>query len=623
MVAARSMTTRNRAAWMRPRALLFAGVMLSSSVAQAQYINLPGTQPGGLADGAPLDNARACGVTCHFSRDATMPSTMPYDGWTGSMMGNTMRDPLFLAALTVAEQDVPGAGDYCLRCHTPPGFVGGRTRSSAAAARGADLESADLDGVTCDSCHRMVATPNLGNGQYVFSPTETRFGPYPVIESIRHPGEASTWTADSRLCGTCHEVTNPAQPHRLADGTDTGRRFPLDTTYSEWSRSAFAVAGSPDAATCQDCHMPRAGAPGFVSTNSSAMMRENPRRHDFNGANAWALRVLAAMRNDVASGEFYDPDAVPFYEAGARRAEATLRTAVSLELRSAPTRAEPGDRIELVARITNRTGHRVPTGYTDGRRVWLEVAIVDSANRATVLSGAYDAAEAHLDTTDTQLRVYESLQGRIGVGHEEHIALHDTIIRDTRIPPRGYHPLPGHEPVGIDYSGGEGGALRHWDDARYSITLPASVRGPATLRVRARYQTTTREYVEFLASENHTDDRGRELLRRYNASGRAAPFDMAEATAPIMVGDVIPDAGVVVDGGAVVDGGGVVDSGAGVDGGSMDASVNPAQAGGGCSCHTAGDARTTTRGGGAALLLGLAAALSSRRRRRSGESRPQ
>mgnify|MGYP000724051418 CR=1 FL=1 len=86
------------------------------------------------------------------------------------------------------------------------------------------------------------------------------------------------------------------------------------------------------------------------------------------------------------------------------------------------------------------------------------------------------------------------------------------------------HVEPPHEPVGVDYSGGEGGALRHWDDARYTITLPASVRGPATLRVRARYQTTTREYVEFLARENHTDDRGRDLLRLYNASGaQAAP----------------------------------------------------------------------------------------------------
>ena len=132
-----------------------------SGVAQAQqYINLPGTQPGGLNEGAPLDSSSSCGVTCHYSRDIAEPSAMPYDTWAGSMMANAMRDPLFLAALTVAEQDAPGVGDYCLRCHTPPGFVGGRTRSTPTASRGTALESADLDGVTCDSCHRMTATTN-------------------------------------------------------------------------------------------------------------------------------------------------------------------------------------------------------------------------------------------------------------------------------------------------------------------------------------------------------------------------------------------------------------------------------------------------------------------------------
>ena len=38
-------------------------------------------------------------------------------------------------------------------------------------------------------------------------------------------------------------------PHAItlrADGTDTGQRYPLDTTYSEWARSDFAVAGSPE-----------------------------------------------------------------------------------------------------------------------------------------------------------------------------------------------------------------------------------------------------------------------------------------------------------------------------------------------------------------------------------------
>jgi len=605
MVRAQTMTPRFRRPRFRVPALI-AGALLMSGVAQAQqYINLPGTQPGGLDEGAPLDSSSSCGVTCHYSRDITEASAMPYDTWAGSMMANAMRDPLFLAALTIAEQDAPGAGDYCLRCHTPPGFVGGRTRSTPTASRGTALESADLDGVTCDSCHRMTATTNLGNAQYVLSPTETRFGPYPVIESIRHPGEASTWLADPRMCGTCHEITNPTQPLRRADGTDTGQRFPLDTTYSEWSRSAFAVAGSPGAATCQDCHMPRLGAQGRVSTNGTAMLRENPRRHDFAGVNAWALRVLATMRNDVSTGEFYNPEAVPFYEAGAQRAEAMLRTAVSVEVRSAPTQAMPGESVEVVARITNRIGHRVPTGYADGRRMWLEVALVDAEGAATVVSGAYDTAQAHLDVADPQLKLYEAQHGRAGMGRGEHIALHNTIIRDTRLPPRGFQPLPGHEPVGVDYSGGEGGALRHWDDARYTFRLPTTARGRMTLRVRARFQVTTREYVEFLASENRTDDRGRELLRRYEASGRAAPFDMAEATSVIMLPSGNTDAG--VDGG--VDGGS----------GSMDGSIAPAEAGGGCSCHTAGDGRST-RGGASALLLGLAAALSSRRRRRSRDA---
>ncbi len=591
------MSTRIQRSRTRASALL-ASALLATGAAQAQqYINLPGTQPGGLAEGPPLENARSCGVTCHYSRDATMPSAMPYDGWSSSMMGNAMRDPLFLAALTIAEQDLPGSGDYCLRCHTPPGFVGGRTRSSSAASRGADLETADLDGVTCDSCHRMTETANLGNAQYVFSPTETRFGPYATINSIRHPGAVSTWLADSRMCATCHEITNPAQPLLRADGTDTGQRYPLDTTYSEWSRSDYAVAGSPVAATCQDCHMPRIGAPDYSSSNNTAMLRDNPRRHDFAGANAWGLRVLAAMRNDVATGDFYDPEAVPFYEAGAARAEATLRSAVTLELRSATTQADPGALVEVVARITNRSGHRVPSGYTDGRRVWLEVALVDSSNRATVVSGAYDAAEAHLDETDPQLKLYEAVPGRAGMGRDEHIALHNTTIRDTRLPPRGYRPLPGHEPIGADYSGGEGGALRHWDDTRYAITLPATARGPVTVRVRARFQVTTREYVEFLARENRTDDRGRELLRRYEASGRAAPYDMAEATAVIMVGAPLPE-----DAGTVRDGGGA------------DGAVVPAAASGGCSCHTAGD-QPSSRSGAGALFFALAAALSSRRRR--------
>ncbi|MEZ4391512.1 MAG: hypothetical protein R3A48_10485 [Polyangiales bacterium] len=578
--------------------------LLTPGLASAQYLDLPGSQPGALDGGIPLESGRPCSVSCHFAGDTGPDVAMPADTWMGSMMGNTLRDPLFLAALTVAEQDRPGVGDWCLRCHTPAGFINGRTRGPADAPRGERLDLEDRDGVTCDACHRMLPTPNLGNAQYVLSPSDTRFGPYAEIDSPRHTGAVSTWLADSRMCGTCHEVSNPAQPQRGADGADTGRRFPLDTTFSEWSRSAWADPSG--GRTCQDCHMPRVEGDAPVSTYVSALPRPTPRRHEFAGANAWALRVLGAMRGEISSGEFYDPDSAPFYEAGARRAEAMLRSAVSLELRSPPTEAAPGARVEVVVRVTNLAGHRVPTGYADGRRMWLEVSRVDAEGVATVLSGAYDDAQARL-VDDPNLALYEAWHGRAGMGRGEHIALHDSVIRDTRLPPRGYRPLPGHEPVGADYAGGEAGALRHWDDRRYTVEIPATARGELTLRVRARYQSTTREYVEFLASENRTDDRGRELLRRYEASGRAAPFTMAEATTTLTLRVPAADAAVadvVAEDASVAD----------VTG--LDAGTSPPPPEG-CGC------RATTGSSGRLGSFLVLLALARRRRRGSAERTPR
>lgn len=348
--------------------------------------------------------------------------------------------------------------------------------------------------------------------------------------------------------------------------------------------------------------MPRNNMPGFVSTNDTAVQRMNPGRHDFSGANVWGIRALAYMRNDVMSGDFYDPDAVPFYENAARRAETMVRSAATLELRESPREAAPGDRVNILVRVTNTSGHRLPTGYTDGRRMWLEVALIDADRRETVVSGAYNMTEAQLDTSDTQIKVYEALHGRAGMGFEEHIALHDTILKDNRIPPRGYRPLPGHEPVGADYSGGEGGTLRHWDDTRYNFTIPTGARGPVTVRARLRYQTTTRQYVEFLNHENHTDDRGRTLQRIWEATGRAAPVDMAQATSDITLVAPRPDA-------SVSD----ASTDAAVADGSMDAGIMINTAEGGCQCH-AGRA-PSTRGNGALLLAALGGLVLRTRRR--------
>src|SRR5690606_12096841 len=97
---------------------------------------------------------------------------MPHNSWGGSMMAHAARDPLFWAALDVANADMPGVGDYCLRCHSPTGWLGGRVSKTAEGglidgADGCQLtgnhtsfesKSNDYAGLTCHFCHRLNET---------------------------------------------------------------------------------------------------------------------------------------------------------------------------------------------------------------------------------------------------------------------------------------------------------------------------------------------------------------------------------------------------------------------------------------------------------------------------------
>ncbi|MCC6899186.1 MAG: hypothetical protein IT377_09435 [Polyangiaceae bacterium] len=120
-------------------------------VASDPLVRMPGTQP---AQGVVLEDPNKC-LNCHDGYDAKVNIGAH---WRGSMMSQAMRDPIFLAAFTVALQDSvwalgnANAGDLCLRCHTPDGWLAGRSDPP----NGTALTSGDFDGVTCDGCHRMV-----------------------------------------------------------------------------------------------------------------------------------------------------------------------------------------------------------------------------------------------------------------------------------------------------------------------------------------------------------------------------------------------------------------------------------------------------------------------------------
>ena len=106
-------------------------------------------------------------------------------------------------------------------------------------------------------------------------------------------------------------------------------------------------------------------------------------------------------------------------------------------------RTESG--LDVSVTVTNLSGHKLPTGYAEGRQMWLNVRVNDSSGGLLFESGQYDSEEARL-LDDEQLRRYEVLHGEwvdnTCMTTEEgvpvfHFALTNCIASDTRIPAAG------------------------------------------------------------------------------------------------------------------------------------------------------------------------------------------
>ncbi len=573
-----------------------------------------GTQPGELSTAAPPAIVDSECKSCHSGGvDDNGVEFRPYGTWAGTMMANAMRDPLFLAALTVAEQDAPGVGTSCIRCHSPKAFVKGN-----ATGIGAALDADDMEGVDCEGCHRSIDAsvaqpalehdgqtvaglaafddnaPYIGNARLIWDPRDVRHGPYQDADSPAHAASGTAFSSSSEFCGQCHEVASPAKTLLDQAGVDTGLAFPLDTTYTEWKYSDYAAPGS--ARSCIDCHMPRAQGMGLtLSTFPNAMPRDNPRMHLLAGGNEWGIDAVAFAYPELALAR-----EAAFAAAKAATRE-VLSNSVELQLSADPVFVG-ATRLPVRVRVTNLTGHKFPTGYADGRRAFLQLELLDAQGKSLGLLGKYDDATQSL-VADPNLRVWESVQALhlADGGHQEwHIAKNDTVLKDTRIPPKGFKPtgeaLQRTRPVLADY--GPSDAFRNYDDVALSFdALEPLPSGKVKLVARVFYQSTVRELIEELERANVTDDRGRKLKSIWEQTGKAAPrlIETQELELDIGAGGVSGTAGaagIAGAGGAASASGGSVAAG----GASSAASGGSATLGGSTASGASGNGGAATAG---------------------------
>jgi hypothetical protein len=577
-------------------------------VAQDQKLFLPGSQPGSVV----VPASSTC-TNCHAGYD---PVAEPFHAWQGSMMAQATRDPLWLATLAVAAQDSiwalgnPNATDLCLRCHTPTGWLGGRSDPTNGTAL--DAKKGDFEGVSCASCHLMIdpftalgqqpevpaetdpvkisaasATQSIdsavlsalklfdnspfydpvtklplhygplgagdlaryiegGAGQMFLDPnTKNRRGPRTDVSTRSHDFQYSRFHRSRAMCHTCHDVSNSVLANVLiGQGTpetsSAASYFHVERTSSEFELSDYAVpggaptgapmaaAGVAHAAACQDCHMPR--VPGGFAKQGN-LNRPDVASHQLSGGNSWMTGILASLdatgpAPDAYNRAILDGTKYPGAQletAGLQGAGAALaagrQRALDMLRRAATVETVEDFAGQARLRVVNHTGHKLISGFPEGRRMWLNVRFVD-ASGATVgeinpylpLEVATNAQgnKVYLGGGDLAITrddlVFEANMSSSLTGEAKtfHFVLATDRYKDNRIPPRGFR--IGEAAARIAQPRWQGAdAPGFFTAAEYAggydevvIDKPAGAKGwVATLF----YQTTSKAYVEFLRDE--------------------------------------------------------------------------------------------------------------------------
>jgi hypothetical protein len=266
-----------------------------------------------------------------------------------------------------------------------------------------------------------------------------------------------------------------------------------------------------------------------------------------------------------------------------RAALAAGQTRARTQLANAASLAVAGDTLK----VTNLTGHKLISGYPEGRRMWLNVKWYDASAALVREDGAYGAlavtiddepavVQTILDLDATNTRIYEAHYGMtkewasqllalgypagLALGYDRvtgatdftlgqlaaqapgttretfHFALNNTVVDDDRIPPYGMSYEQARRrnalPVPATQYGSPGptGSYRYWDEV--VLSPPA---GAVSATIRLLYQPTSWEYVQFLELANDEsvaslEEEGERLRLAWQATSMAAPYVMAETT---------------------------------------------------------------------------------------------
>ena len=364
-----------------------------------------------------------------------------FDQWKGSTHYYAQEDPIYQKVYLLAEKETKGEAEkFCAAsvCHTPIGHLG----TEIPPIDGSGLTDIAKRGVQCDFCHTISDMDKVGDGSYIMSPGNVKRGPLDDSESPTHKTKFSRMHTEARFCGICHNVNHPLSG------------LALEATFTEWEEGPYNTGDPETSTSCQDCHM--TPGPGETYPNPGKASSIGPGRkhiftHYFSGANV----ALAKLRGS---------------EQHAKLAEETLKAAASINIGGPDAAARDGS-FAIDVTVTNiGAGHKIPTGLTEMRQMWLEVTAVDGKGSYIFSSGFVDPN----GRIDPGAVIYHTVVVDDKGKKTTHVWFAEKILSDYRID-------PGQSKV-----------------EKYEIKVPADVVGPLTVVAKLRYRSGPQSLVDEL-----------------------------------------------------------------------------------------------------------------------------
>jgi hypothetical protein len=257
--------------------------------------------------------------------------------YVDSLHAESFSDPIFQAQYftellpqTEKNPELLKEAEACTRCHAPIAYIKLKRHIIPT-----DRIDKSMSQVACDFCHSIAEFEgeHPGNGNYVPAPhQERKFGPFKYEKEWHHI--YSELHTQSEFCAICHNATN---------------RYGLEvkSTYTEWKNSFYAEEGI----TCQDCHMNRVGF----------LVKGEPRYE----------RGRAAR---MALGKVHYRRKLYTHRFPGTHVRKQLMGAMTLDISFDRPRTLPGEEITISVSVNNsRTGHKMPSGCTEMRLLWLEI----------------------------------------------------------------------------------------------------------------------------------------------------------------------------------------------------------------------------------------------------------